>query len=150
MQRYVSQPLRLPSPGGAPYHRADLELLGVEKAGGSFVLDVFLANPEAGEDTPHAITSGWVGTMPVFAHGDCWGDEGHCDPPRGPASRFDVRPPHPLTPVNLSMEVTLALRFLGEVEEVVVTILAREAKPDAPEREQILRFKELMLVTYDP
>jgi hypothetical protein len=150
MQRFVSEPLRLPPPDGVPFRRADLELIGVQKAGPSFVLDVFLDNPEADEETDRSITSGWAGTMPVFAHGECWGSEGHCDPPRGPLSRFDLRPPHPLTPANLSMEVTAALQFLGPIEQVVVTILAREARPDAPEREQILRFRELMLVTYDP
>jgi tyrosinase len=150
MQRFVSEPLRLPPPDGVPFQRADLELVGVEKAGPSFVLEVFVGNPEATEGTPRAITSGWAGTMPVFAHGDCWGDQGHCDPPRGPLNQFDLRPPHPLTPVNLSMEITLALRFLGLIEHVVVTILAREARPDIPERKEILRFKELMLVTYDP
>jgi hypothetical protein len=150
MQRFVSQPLRLPPPDGVPFHRADLELLGVEKAGPSFVLDVFLGNPEASDETPRVITSGWAGTMPVFAHGECWGDQGHCDPPLGPLGVFDLRPPHPLTPVNLSMEVTLALRFLGPIEQVIVTILTREARPNVPERDQILRFKELILVTYDP
>ena len=150
MQRYVSEPLRLPPSDGVPYSRADLELLGVEKAGPSFVVNVFLANPDASEDTPHLITSGWVGTMPVFAHGDCWGDQGHCDPPRGPSSPFDLRASHPLTPVNLTMEVTLALRFLGPIEEVVVTMLVHEARPDAPQRDTILRFTRLLLVTYDP
>jgi len=149
VQRYVSDPLRLPPPEAPPFKRADLELLGLEKAGPSFVLDVFLGNTNADADTPHQITSGWVGTMAVFAHGECWGGRGHCDLPKGPQGPFDRRLTHPLTPVNLSMEVTDALRFLGPVEEVVVTIIAREADPDREEREQILRFRELMLVTYD-
>jgi hypothetical protein len=149
MQRYVSDPLRLPDPAQPPFYRADLELVGLEKSGPSFVLDVFVGNPEADARTPHEITSGWAGTMPVFAHGDCWGSRGHCDTPSGPISAFDRRLPHALTPVNLAMEITEAIRFLGPVEEVVVTILAQEADPDRAEREQILRFRTLMLVTYD-
>lgn len=149
MQRYVSDPLRLPPADQPPFYRADLELLGVEKSGPSFVLDVFVGNPDAGADTPHEISSGWAGTMPVFAHGDCWGSVGHCDLPSGPQSPFDRRLPHPLMPTNLSMEITDALRFLGPVEQVIVSILAQEADPDLAEREQILRFSELMLVTYD-
>jgi tyrosinase len=149
MQRYVSEPLRLPPPGTTPFRRADLELVGLEKAGPSFVLDVFVGNPEADSGTAHEITTGWAGTMPVFAHGDCWGGRGHCDIPTGPVSPFDRRLPHGLTPTNLTMEVTEALRFLGPVEEVVVTILAQEADPERQEREQILRFAELLLVTYD-
>jgi hypothetical protein len=149
VQLYVSDPLRLPPPSGPPFYRADLELVGLEKSGPSFVLDIFVGNPEANAGTPHEITSGWAGTLPVFAHGDCWGSQGHCDIPRGPASGFDRRLPHALTPTNLAIEITAALRFLGPVEEVVVTIVAQEADPDREEREQILRFEKLMLVTYD-
>jgi tyrosinase len=149
VQRYVSEPLRLPPKNEPLFYRADLELVGLQKSGASFVLDVFVGNPEANDKTPHKITSGWAGTLPVFAHGDCWGGEGHCDIPRGPASGFDRRLPHALTPTNLAMEITAALRFLGPVEEVVVTIVAQEADPDREEREQILRFEKLMLVTYD-
>lgn len=149
MQLYVSDPLRLPSTSEPPFYRADLELVGLEKSGPSFVLDIFVGNPEANAGTPHEITSGWAGTLPVFAHGDCWGSQGHCDIPRGPASGFDRRLPHALTPTNLAIEITAALRFLGPVEEVVVTIVAQEADPDREEREQILRFEKLMLVTYD-
>lgn len=145
----MSEPLRLPPPQGPGFYRADLELLDVEKSGPSFVLDIFVGNEDADEQTAHEITTGWAGTMPVFAHGDCWGSVGHCDLPQGPLDRFDRRPPHPLTPANLSMEITAALRFLGPVDQVVVTILAQEADPDQAERAQILRFGELMLVTYD-
>jgi hypothetical protein len=149
VQLYVSDPLRLPPPSEPPFYRADLELVGLEKSGPSFVLDIFVGNPEANAGTPHEITSGWAGTLPVFAHGDCWGSQGHCDIPRGPASGFDRRLPHALTPTNLAIEITAALHFLGPVEEVVVTIVAQEADPDREEREQILRFEKLMLVTYD-
>jgi hypothetical protein len=149
MQRYVSDPLRLPPPTEPPFRRVDLELLGIEKSGHSFVLDMFVGNPTADQGTPHEITAGWAGTMPVFAHGDCWGSQGHCDTPKEPQSPFDRRLPHPLTPANLSIEITDAVRFLGPVQEVVVTILAQEADPDREEREQILRFRQLMLVTYD-
>jgi hypothetical protein len=149
VQLYVSDPLRLPPKGEPPFYRADLELVGLEKVGPSFVLDIFVGNPQANAGTPHEITSGWAGTLPVFAHGDCWGSQGHCDIPRGPASGFDRRLPHALTPTNLAIEITAALRFLGPVEEVVVTIVAQEADPDREEREQILRFEKLVLVTYD-
>jgi hypothetical protein len=149
MQRYVSAPLRLPPAAGAPFVRADLEFEGVVKTGPSFVLEVFVANPEADESSKRDITDGYAGTLPVFAHGDCWGEVGHCDIPTGPQDPFDHRPPHALVPVNLSLEITDALRFLGPVEEVVVTVLAYEADPEAEEREQILRFDHLTLVTYD-
>ena len=149
MQRYVSDPLRLPPPGTPPFGRADLELEDVEKSGASFVLDVFVGNPKATARTTRDITHGFAGTLPVFAHGDCWGDYGHCDTPVGPQDPFDHRPPHPLIPVNLSLEVTAALQFLGPIEEVVVTILAFERDPSIKARRNILRFGRLTLVTYD-
>jgi hypothetical protein len=149
MQRYVSEPVRLPSPSATPFYRADLELLGVETLGPSFVLDIFVGNPDATEKTSRVITTGWAGTMSVFAHGDCWSDQGHCHPSLAPLNEFDQRPAHQLTPVNLSMEITLALQFLGAIDEVRVTIVAQEVRPDAEERAQILRFRQLMIVTYD-
>jgi hypothetical protein len=84
----------------------------------------------------------------VFAHGDCWGDPGHCDPSRGPLHTFDRRPLHPLTPINVTVEITDALRALGPVDEVTVTALAHSTEPD--KREDVLRFARLTLITYDP
>jgi hypothetical protein len=69
--------------------------------------------------------------------------------PRRAARPFDQRASHALTPVNLTLEVTDALRFLGPPDAVVVTVLAFEADPETEEREQILRFEHLTLVTYD-
>jgi hypothetical protein len=149
MQRYVSSALRLPPPATSPYKRADLEFEGVVKTGPSFVLEIFVGNPEADEATPRDIAHGYAATLPVFAHGECWGDVGHCDIPTGPQDPFDHRPPHALTPANLTVEITDALAFLGPQEEVVVTVLAFEADPEVQEREQILRFDQLTLVTYD-
>jgi hypothetical protein len=87
MQRYVSEPLRLPPSDAPTFVRADLEFEGVAKTGPSFVLQVFVGNPEAGEDTPRDIAHGYAGPLAVFAHGDCWGDVGHCDVPDGPQDR---------------------------------------------------------------
>ena len=149
MQRYLSEPLRLPSAELPSFASAYLEFEGVEKRGASFVLQVFVGNSEAAENTPRDITHGFAGTLPVFGHGECWGDVGHCDVPQGPQDAFDQRTPHALLPVNLTLEITDALRFLGAIEEVVVSVLAYEADPEADERDQILRFSQLTLVTYD-
>jgi hypothetical protein len=108
---------------------------------------VFLNNTDvaedAGDDTP-----GFAGRFTVFAHGDCWGDAGHCEPTGEPVSAFDRRPLHPLTPIDITVEITDALRALGAVDEVTVTALAWSSEPE--KREDVLRFARLTLITYDP
>jgi tyrosinase len=147
MQRWTSEPIPLPAFAEAPWERADLEFESLEHDGPSYAVAVFLNNPDvpedAGDDTP-----GFAGRFTVFAHGDCWGDPGHCEPRTRPVSAFDRRPLHPLTPINITVEVTDALRALGDVDEVTVTALAYSTQPD--KREDVLRFARLTLVTYDP
>jgi hypothetical protein len=147
MQRWSSQPIPVPAVDDAPWERADLEFEGVEHDGPSYAVAVFLNNPDvaddAGDDTP-----GFAGRFTVFAHGDCWGDAGHCEPTGEPVSAFDRRPPHPLTPIDITLEITDALQALGAVDEVTVTALGYSSEPD--KREDVLRFARLTLITYDP
>jgi hypothetical protein len=142
MQRYVSAAMPVPPAG---YLRADLEFEGVEHGTTSFVAHVHLNAPDADEATPRTPAGGYAGHFTVFAHGDCWGDVGHCDLP-GPASPFDRRPPHALTPIHVGVEITEALRALGAGEEIRVTVLAfpvGNGKERSP-----LKFQRLRFVTY--
>jgi len=109
---------------------------------------LFLNNPDVAEDAIPDETPGFAGHFTVFAHGDCWGDPGHCDPPGKPVHAFDRRAPHPLAPINITVEITEALQALKDVEEVTVTALAYSTEPD--KREDVLRFGRLTLITYDP
>jgi tyrosinase len=144
MQRWTSQPLAV-SPR-ASWKRADLEFEGVEHDGASFVVHVFLNNPDADEATPHTPDQRYAGYLTVFAHGDCWGDVGHCDIPE-PVSPFDRRPLHPLVPFDATLEITQALAALGDnAGDVTVTALAfNKAGDDAG----VLRFTQLTLLTYE-
>ena len=72
MQRWTSQTLALPP--RTSWQRADLEFEGVEHDGASFVMHVFLNNPDADEATPRTPEQRYAGYLTVFAHGDCWGD----------------------------------------------------------------------------
>ena len=79
------------------------------------------------------------------AHGECWGDVGHCDIPE-PVSAFDQRPPHPLLPFDATLEITEALSALpDDTGEFTVTVLAFNKNADT---DGVLRFKELTLLTY--
>jgi tyrosinase len=146
MQRWTSQALAVP-PRSA-WQRADLEFEGVEHDGASFVMHVFLNNPDADEATPRTPEQRYAGYLTVFAHGDCWGDVGHCDIPE-PVSAFDRRPPHSLLPFDATLEITDALDALGgeggEGGEIIVTALAFNKSDDA---DGVLRFKQLTLLTY--
>ncbi len=147
MHRYVSEPLAMPP---KPWERADLTFEGVEHQGASFVCDVFLDRPDADEGTERTPENGYATSFSVFAHGDCWGDLGHCDVPAGTQGPFDRRAPHPLTPYSINIEITDALERLHEDKgELTVTVLSFEADPDVEERELIFRFRRLSLLTYE-
>ena len=143
MQRWTSQALAL---SRTNWKRADLEFEGVEHDGASFVVHLFLNNPDADEATPRTAEERYAGYLTVFAHGDCWGDVGHCDIPE-PVSPFDRRPPHPLIPFDATVEITQALSALAEdTREVTVTALAFNKDGDEAD---VLRFKQLTLLTYE-
>jgi tyrosinase len=142
MHRYVSEPLAVPH---SPWVRADLEFEGVEHGGASFVVHLFLNNPHANEQSARDASEHYAGYLTVFAHGDCWGDAGHCEI-RGHVTPFDNRPPNPLVAFNATVEITEALRELGPVPEVTVTALAFNM---SNQDSGVLRFKQLSLLTYE-
>jgi tyrosinase len=148
MQRWTSQAMALPP--RTSWQRADLEFEGVEHDGASFVMHIFLNNPDADAATPRTAEQRYAGYLTVFAHGDCWGDVGHCDIPE-PVSAFDRRPPHPLVPFDATLEISEPLQALSETtgpdgtSEITVTVLAFN---EADETDGVLRFKELTLLTY--
>jgi tyrosinase len=143
MHRWTSQPLSVPIRTG--WKRADLEFEGVEHDGASFLVHLFFNNTQADASTPRTDDERYAGYLTVFAHGDCWGDVGHCELPTklGP---FDHRPPHPLVPFNATLEVTDALRALPDpADQITVTALAFNQHGDDA---GVLRFKQLTLLTY--
>jgi hypothetical protein len=146
MQRWTTPtPIRLPV-DFATVSRLDLEFLNVHRDDGSFTAFVYINADEdsldAGRD--HDL---FAGSFTVFAPTECWGGEGHCDWDRGLVSSFDRRPPHHLTPINVSMDVTETIRRLGNPGELVVTVdAARRTDPDRAEG--VLRFERLTALAY--
>jgi hypothetical protein len=145
MQRWTSEPLALPA-DVADLESAQLELAGVRHDGPSFTYYVFLNAGEALPDDAGRDHPRFAAAATVFAHGDCWGGEGHCDWKRAPVSAFDRRPQHHLTPATSTVDVTDALKALGDVDEVVVTIHA--ARPSDRAADDVLRFEQLSLHAY--
>jgi hypothetical protein len=68
----------------------------------------------------------------VFGHGECGGDAGHCEPPVAPRGAFDLRPPHHLTPMELSLDVSDAVAAIAKSgaadSPVTVTLVAVDHK----------------------
>jgi hypothetical protein len=147
MQPFVSKPIGLTSADiGASYNRADLIFDGVDHSGASFALRVFFNNPAATAETGRSAENGYVGSVYVFGHGGCFGDEGHCDVPteRRP---FDARPPHQLTPARMWIQVTGALRQLAQHEDRL-TITVVHMAPAQAEADKPMPFEKISLVTY--
>ncbi len=147
MQPFVSKPIGLTATDiGATYNRADLIFDGVDHSGASFALRVFFNNPAATSETTRSAENGYAGSVYVFGHGGCFGDQGHCDVPteRRP---FDARPPHQLTPAKMWIKVTDALRQVAQHEErltiTVVHVVSGNADQDNP-----VPFQKISLVTY--
>lgn len=146
MQRWTaSEPLDVPL-HEVPFDYAELEFEDLRHDGPSFTGYVYFDNPEVDAEAGEG-GEGYVGRFVVFGHGECWGDVGHCDVPSEPVSDFDTRPLHSLTPINVAINCTDALRELGDKSEVTVTVLAYPDEPD--KKEEPLKFGRLTLVAYD-
>ncbi len=87
-----------------------------------------------------------MGSVYVFGHGGCFGDEGHCDVPTQRRA-FDARPPHQLTPAKMWIQVTDALRQFAQHEERL-TITVVHVGPGSAEQDRPVTFQKISLVTY--
>jgi len=94
------------------FTRADVVFTGVDHSGCSYEVRLFLNNPDADADTRRDEAVGYAGRFHVFGHGGCFGDVGHCDVPSPSTDPTDLRPAHPLTPLDTYVTVTAALRRL--------------------------------------
>jgi hypothetical protein len=133
----------------ADFKRADLRLIGVDHSGASYEGRVFLNNPKATEKTPTTAASGYAGSFYIFGHGGCFGDVGHCDVPTHRREN-DLRPPHPLTPKNINVIITDALRRqLKKGSEIHVTIVpVIMASTEKSDLKNVLKFDHFEILTY--
>ena len=109
---YTSQPVSAADIPLEDVSRVDIEFEQVDHEGASFEGRVFLNNPEADENTDLSPENGYAGSFFIFGHGGCFGDEGHCEvgTESQPVDPYDPRRSHPLTPVEMSVEATEAVR----------------------------------------
>jgi len=150
MDHFVSEPIETPlrEEGELDFSRADLVFYGVDHSGPSFQAHVFLDRPNADENTPRELDEGYAGSFTIFGHDRCFGDVGHCDVSAGPPKDpFDIRPPHPLTPLTKTVIATEAVaRLTGET--FTVTLVPVVPGEEGFERADVLRLDHVRLLTY--
>jgi hypothetical protein len=131
----------------AAFKRAVLQFHKVDHSGASFQARIFFNNPRANEKTPMTLEEGYAARFHIFGHGRCWGDAGHCDVPtvRRP---FDVRSPHPLTPREVEVVVTDALRKVAlQTDTVTITVVpVVYAAADKRDMKDCFHFENLTLL----
>jgi hypothetical protein len=143
VERFHTDPLELPDPGHR-ISRVDLVVYGIDPSGESYEGRTFIGKkPPAGADRTH---SSYAGTFYVFGHGECWGEEGHCEVPTE-HDPFDLRLPHHLEPHVAIVTVTDHIRRLIEdgTTEAPVTVAAHAADGTSL---KALAFTKLRLLTY--
>lgn len=104
------------------------------------------------DDAGRNEAANFAAAFTVFAHGDCWGDVGHCQPQREPVSGFDLRPEHPLTPANFTLDISDAVKKLVATERIkklTITALITSGVTDQKQAEQLLRFDALTLLVFE-
>ncbi len=139
--------------GRIPFTRADVVFSGVDHSGASYEVRLFLNNPAATAGTPRTAEQGYAGRFTVFGHGGCYGDEGHCEVPAPTADPADLRPPHPLTPLDTYVTVTGALRRVlahgGALQTMtLVPVSITPRRTDRKPAPELLRFADVSLQTY--
>jgi tyrosinase len=133
--------------------RADLTFSGLAHSGPSYQVRVFFNNPDAGPDTPLIADEGFVGKFAVFAHGGCFGEEGHCEV-QPPVSPFDRRQPPQLVPIARYLTVTDAIRdLIGRDEHSVTVTAVPVVRPSAlatpDQAADVLTVDQVALHTFD-
>jgi len=139
-------------PEPPPFTRADVVFAGVDHSTSSYEVRLFFNNPAATADTPLAAEQGYAGRFTVFGHGGCYGDEGHCDVPEPSRDPTDLRPPHPLTPLDTYVTVTDALRRLLATDALRTTTLVpvslNPRQADRGPAPELLHFADVSLQIY--
>jgi hypothetical protein len=154
MNTITSDPLELPELDDVDeLSRADLVFYGVDHAGPSYEARVFVNNPNADAATERVLDHGYAGSFTVFGHNGCFGDAGHCLPDQRHSDEFDLRAPHPLRPLTMTLIATDAIRralLEPEVRAVTLTIVAVVPEDGFPKSsQQPLRFDYIRLLTYE-
>jgi hypothetical protein len=140
------------------FKRADLVFEGVDHAGESYEVRVFLNNKKADEQTPRSPETGYAGRFVVFGHGRCFGEPDHCAPALAAAPAQTIDPSgghqHPLTPQTRILTITEPLRRILDSPGKRLRTLTVVPVSKAPRRDQrglaprLFKYHRVSLRTY--
>ena len=130
------------------FNLADLTLYGIDHSGPSYLIHVYFKPEDLGGGSPLSR----AGSVAIFGHGGCAGDEGHCHPV-GPVTVFDRRPAHQLVRVAKNFTCTEALRRAltdGDLLRVRLEATARQSPltREDIDADALLTITEVAIHTY--
>lgn len=134
------------------YRRATLEFVSLKPPVDSYLVHIFLNNPDATLDTPQTTAEGYAGILTLFGHGACLGGPGHCDVTE-PVDTFDRRPRHHKAPNNAHVDVSWPLADVvrrdtsGDPRVPVSATLVVENAAGELADPSVLHFEAISLVT---
>ena len=128
------------------FERAELEFHNVKHPRKSFEMRVFFNQPDADVNTSLKNNKHYAGSLYFFGHGECLGGKGHCDPTRGPHSKFDLRPKSHLAPFTLHLDVVECLRQMGGTDNLMIKLVAVDSQGNQIEQPDT-DFDAIALVT---
>jgi hypothetical protein len=112
------------------FHRAEIRFEGLTPPKDSFTVRVFVNDTKADASTKTDGNADFLGAQGFFGHGECFGDEGHCDPK--PRDIFDPRPRHHYNPIRVRLNVTRPLRALvrkgAKLDNAPITLVVVDAQ----------------------
>jgi hypothetical protein len=112
--------------------RMDLVFGGVEQAGSSFEVRVFLNNPNADDSTAQKLETGYAGTFHVYGYGEL------APPAIAEAKHDQVKHGRPVAPIEKRLHVDEATvrQALGGSDKLIVTAVPVPADRDRPAPER--------------
>jgi tyrosinase len=112
LTRFRSADAGVKAPVLANHSRAEVRVHCIQQPLESFLVRVFLNQPDADVNTSIDNNPHYAGYFSIFGHGPCIGGPGHCDPPPKTNRRFERRIPHHNDPWNVRLDVTDTVRKL--------------------------------------
>lgn len=132
------------------FSRADLVLAGVDHGALSYEVRIYLNNKRADGTTERSADFGYAGRFTVFGHGNCFGEDGHCDVPT-PMPGAPLATQHPLIRQRMTVPITKSLKRVcqreGQLRSVTLVPILKGPKR-AQEGEAPFAFEDLSLRTY--
>lgn len=142
--RFVSAPIRLNWSGGSrDFERADVEISGVDQAGPSFEVRVFLNNPQATLKTRTTREEGYAGSFHVYGYG-IWPDDLGKSPEERAVQSKTIR-----APIQKTVIATEAVRTAAaQSAEITVTLVPVFPSNPPQDAGPAFKFEQVRIVLH--